>query len=121
MLPGVTYSGKSSQSQASTLSVSKNGHSVASLKTAVSYDGLCGKRSSPTFTISASNAAIQSNGSFAVAAVAKASKSSIHVLVTGTFQGKTVSGTIAETGTQAHCPSPRQVDNPYLATFTLKS
>jgi hypothetical protein len=41
------------------------------------------------------------------------------MIVSGSFIGKTVAGTVAEFN--GHCPAPKTVENPYLATFTAKS
>jgi len=40
---------------------------------------------------------------------------SLPMIVTGSFTGRTVNGTVAERS--GHCPAPKQVENPYLATF----
>ena len=116
---GGHYAGKTSQRQGATIVVSANGRTITQLRTAVSNDGECGKAGGPAFSVSAANVAI-TNGSFTVTAPGTASNlASLHIVVTGTFIGKTVAGTVAEL--DGHCKAPNQVENPYLSTFTLKS
>jgi len=118
-IAGGHYSGKTSQNQATTIVVSANGKTITKLDTAVSYDHLCTKGTNATFAIAATNVPI-TNGSFGVRAAGKGpKKSSINAIVTGTFTGSTVAGTVAEYN--GHCAAPRQVENPYLSTFTAKN
>jgi hypothetical protein len=116
-ISGGHYAGKTTQSQGATIVVSANGRTITQLHAAIANDGECGKAGGTAYSISAANIAI-TNGSFTVTAPGTASKlASLKVVVTGTFIGKTVAGTVAELA--GHCKAPRQVENPYLATFTL--
>jgi hypothetical protein len=119
LVAGGHYSGTTSQKQATTIVVSSNGRSIAKLRTAVAYDHECANAGGPTYAISATNVPIH-NGSFSADAQGSASHhGSVKMIVTGSFVGKKVAGTIAELG--GHCAKPRQIDNPYLATFSAKT
>jgi len=119
-VPNGHYIGKTTQRQPVTIVVAGNGRKIASLKAAVSYDGLCGHGGGgPAFAISASNVPIVANGSFSATTLGKLNgAASLHMIVTGTFTGKTVNGTIAEL--HGHCAPPKQVVNPYLTRFSAK-
>jgi len=119
LVAGGHYSGTTSQKQATTIVVASNGRSIAKLQTAVAYDHECAYAAGPTYAISVTNVPIH-NGSFSADAQGSASHhSSLKMIVTGSFVGKKVAGTIAELG--GHCAKPRQIDNPYLATFSAKT
>ncbi len=114
---GARYSGKTSEKQTMTVVVSSTGHAISKLATAIVNDGLCGKAGGKVYAISGANITLYTNDSFSLDAPGTAPHASaLHFIVTGTFFGKTVSGTIAEI--DGHCPAPKQVENPYLATFT---
>jgi hypothetical protein len=119
---GDRYEGRTSQGQATVIVVSASGRTVTALLTAVTYDGLCGKRSDPAYQISStSKAAIGPDGTFAMTTRSTtAGPGSLAMRVTGIFSGTTVHGTIAETGPKARCAAPRARVNPYQATFTAK-
>jgi hypothetical protein len=119
LVAGGHYSGTTSQKQATTIVVSSNGKSIAKLQTAVAYDHECASATGPTYAISVTNVPIR-NGSFSTDAHGSAShKRSLKMIVTGSFVRRKVAGTIAELG--GHCAKPRQIDNPYLATFSAKA
>jgi hypothetical protein len=116
LVAGGHYRGTTSQKQSTTIIVSSNGKTIAKLQTAVAYDHECASVSGPTYSISATSVPIV-NGSFSADTQASASHhSSLKMIVTGTFVGKKVAGTVAEL--DGHCAKPREVDNPYLATFS---
>lgn len=119
-IAGGHYAGKTTQHQATTIVVSGNARTITTLKAAVSYDGLCGKRAAgPAFSITAKNVAITA-GSFSVVAPATAAGAKpLTMIVTGSFTGKAVNGTIAERN--GHCAKPKTVLNPYLTTFSAKA
>jgi hypothetical protein len=119
LVAGGHYSGTTSQKQAATIVVSSNGKSIAKLQTAVAYDHECASATGPTYAISLTNVPIV-KGSFSADAQGRAShKRSLKMIVTGSFVGRKVAGTVAELG--GHCAKPRQIDNPYLATFSAKT
>jgi hypothetical protein len=119
LVAGGHYSGTTSQKQATTIVVASNGKSIAKLQTAVAYDHECSYAAGPTYSISVTNVPIV-NGSFSADAQGSASHhGSLKMVVSGSFVGKKVAGTVAELG--GHCAKPRQVDNPYLATFSAKT
>jgi hypothetical protein len=117
---GDRYIGVTSQGQATTILVSVNGRSVKAILSAVAYDGLCGKRPGglPYQILWEGGAAIRRGGQFSVLTEGRTiRRGAAPVIVRGTFSGGDVSGTITESGRAAHCPAPRQVDNPYRARF----
>jgi hypothetical protein len=119
LVAGGHYSGTTSQKQGTTIVVASNGKSIAKLQTAVAYDHECAYASGPTYSISVTNVPIV-NGSFSADAQGSASHhGSLKMIVSGSFVGKKVAGTIAALG--GHCAKLRQVDNPYLATFSAKT
>ncbi len=121
---GKAYKGVNSETEPVTLKVSKTGSQVASFKTLVGYNGACGQGGGPAFTIKAKNVPISSSGKFKahVKGTFPSNPSLVKPLpfsVTGTFSGKTVHGTVKETGKLAHCQGNKK--NPYAATFTATS
>ena len=118
VIDGGRYTGSTSQKQSTTIVVSSNGKQISKLQTAVAYDHECATTSGPTYTVTAQNVPIP-NASFSINVTAKASHHSLSVTVTGVFDGRNVAGTVFERG--GRCPKPRQVDNPYLATYTAKA
>jgi len=118
LVAGGHYNGRTSQKLSTTIVVSPNGKTIAKLQTAIAYDHECATASGATYSVTAQNVAIP-NASFSINVTGRASKRSLPLTVTGVFDGKTVAGTIFERN--GRCPKPRQVDNPYLATYTAKT
>jgi hypothetical protein len=118
LVAGGHYSGKTSQKQSTTIIVSSNAKTIAKLQTAIAYDHECATVTGATYSVTATNVPI-SNASFSINVTGHASKRSLPFTITGVFDGKTVAGTIYERN--GRCPKPRQVDNPYLATYTAKT
>jgi len=120
---GDRYIGTTSQGQATTIVVSTNGRSVVAVLTAVAYDGRCGTHpgSLPYQILSDQKVTIRPSGGFREATQGTtAGRRLLPMIVTGTFGGGKVYGTIAAGGRGAHCPTPRQSDNPYVATFSAR-
>jgi hypothetical protein len=103
-----------------TLVVSSNGGTITKLQTAVAYDGLCGNGGGgPAFEVNLTNVPIVA-GSFSATTKAKvADAPALEMIVSGSFTGTVVNGTVAELN--GHCAAPRQVDNPYRTTFQAKA
>jgi hypothetical protein len=121
---GARYVGSTSQGQATLIVVSGNGRTITALLTTIAYDGICGNGAGgpPYQILSNRRFAIRRNGSFALTTSGTTTEhGALPMLVTGTFTGNTVHGTIAETGIKAHCAAPRQAHNPYRATFSAQA
>jgi hypothetical protein len=118
VVAGGHYTGKTSQKQSTTIIVSSNAKKIAKLQTAIAYDHECATASGATYSVTAENVPIP-NASFSINVTGRASHGSLPLTVTGVFNGKTVAGAIFERN--GRCPKPRQVDNPYLATYTAKT
>lgn len=86
---GDRYEGRTSQGQATVIVVSASGRTVTALLTAVTYDGLCGKRGDPAYQISSTRkSAIGPGGTFAMTARSTtAGPGSLTMRVTGMFLG----------------------------------
>jgi len=120
---GDRYVGSTDQGQATIVVVSASGRSVVALLTTVAYDGRCGKRPGvlPYQILSNDHATIQPNGRFRETTQGSSTgRGLLPMVVTGTFGGGKVHGTIAESGADAHCSAPRQRDDPYEATFSAQ-
>jgi hypothetical protein len=118
LVAGGHYSGRTSQKLSTTIVVSSNAKTIAKLQIAVAYDHECATASGATFSVTAQHVPIP-NASFSINVTGRASKRSLPLTVTGVFDGKTVAGSIFERN--GRCPKPRQVDNPYLATYAAKA
>jgi hypothetical protein len=120
---GATYTGTTSEMETLSFKVSTSGRDVLSLTTDIGYDGACGQGGGPGFDVDVKSIAIEKGGKFSAKTTGVFPSSTLKVepmklKVTGTIDGATASGSVAEVGGKCKAPAS---GNPYSETFTAKA